>query len=389
MNPKDFRNSSVGKCIKTPQGYWAFVPSPLPPRINYDGGLVSLLSGADRFLGELSGMGRLLPNPYLLIAPYIRREAVLSSRIEGTQASLGDLFLFEAARQEEPKKPDVREVWNYVQAMERGIERLKKLPLSIRLICEIHKVLMEGVRGGGEHDTPGELRRRQNWIGRPGCTLNEAAYVPPPVEETKQALNDWEKHLHSKSDVPPLIQCVLMHYQFEAIHPFIDGNGRIGRLFITFFLCERGYLTQPLLYLSAFFERHREEYYSRLLAISQRGDWQGWIRFFLRGVVTQSKDAVEDAKKILDLHAEYQRLLEGTKRVPESAHRLVDEIFLNPAVSISGLCRKWNISFPSAKAGVTRLLEIGILEETPGRRRNRLFVASKLMELLTATDKKG
>ncbi|MDI6761011.1 MAG: Fic family protein [Candidatus Brocadiaceae bacterium] len=363
------------------------MPNPLPPRINYDGGLVSLLSEADRFLGELSGTGRLLPNPYLLVAPYIRREAVLSSRIEGTQASLSDLFLFEAARQEEPKTPDVLEVWNYVQAMECGIKRLKDLPISIRLVCEIHKVLMEGVRG--ENRTPGEMRRSQNWIGRPGCSPSEATYVPPPVEEMKKALNDWEKYLHSKSDVPPLIQCALMHYQFEAIHPFLDGNGRIGRLLITFFLCERGYLTQPLLYLSAFFEKHREEYYSRLLAVSQKGDWQGWITFFLRGIATQAEDAVTDAKKILKLHAEYQRLLEGTKKVPESAHRLVDEIFLNPMISISGLSHKWNISFPSVKTGVLRLLEIGILIEVPGRKRNKLFIAPKLMELLTATKKEA
>ena len=387
MNPKDFKNLSVGRCIKTPMGYWAFVPNLLPPRISYDEDLVYLLSEAHRLLGELSGRGSNLPNPYLLIAPYIRREAVLSSRIEGTQASLSDLFLFEAARQEKPKTPDVREVWNYVQAMEYGIKRLKDLPISIRLICEIHKILMEGVCG--ENMTPGEIRRSQNWIGRPGCSPSEATYVPPPVEEMKKALQAWEKYLHSKSKEPPLIQCALMHYQFEAVHPFLDGNGRIGRLLITFFLCERRHLTQPLLYLSAFFERHREEYYSRLLAVSQKGDWQGWIKFFLRGVATQAEDAVGDAKKILELHAEYQRLLEGTKKVPESSHRLIDEVFSNPVISISGLSHKWDMPVNSVRTGVFRLIDIGILHEIPGRKRNRLFIARKLMDLLTATNKKG
>lgn len=385
MNPKDFENSSVGRCIRTLGGYWAFVPNPLPPEIHYDN-FASLLSEADRWLGELSGAGRLLPNPYLLIAPYIRREAELSSRIEGTQASLSDLLFFEAGKQKEPKIPDVREVWNYVQAMECGIKRLKELPISIRLICEIHKILMEGVRG--ENTTPGEIRRRQNWIGQPGCTRDEATYVPPPVEEMQQTLNDWQKYLHSKSNEPPLIQCALMHYQFEAIHPFLDGNGRIGRLLITFFLCERGYLTQPLLYLSAFFEKHREEYYSRLLAVSQKGDWLGWIKFFLRGVATQAEDALTDAKKILELHTEYQNLLKGTKRPPVSAHRLIDEIFLNPVISISGLSHKWDMTFNAVKKGVSKLLDIGILHEVPGRKRNRLFVATRLMELLTATDKR-
>lgn len=385
MNPKDFQSSSAGRCIKTSEGYWAFVPNPLPPAINYDEELIYLLSEGNRFLGELSGTGRLLPNPYFLIGPYIRREAVSSSRIEGTQASLDDLFFFEAAEMEEPKVPDVREVRNYVRAMEYGIERLKELPVCVRLIREIHKVLMEGVRG--EHATPGELRKSQNWIGPPGYSGNEATFVPPPVEEMKETLSEWEKYLHSNPNEPPLIQCALMHYQFEAIHPFRDGNGRIGRLLITFFLCEKGCLTQPLLYLSAFFDRFRDEYYSRLLTVSQKGDWPEWIKYFLRGVAAQAKDAISDAKKILDLHAEYQGMVDMSKKIPESAHRLIDEIFLNPVISISGLSKKWNTSFMAVKRGVLRLIDIGILREVTGRKRNRLFIAPKLMELLTATDK--
>ncbi len=385
MNPKDFEKSSSGKCIKTLKGYLAFVPNPLPPAIEYDKNIILLLSEADRLLGELSGTGRLLFNPYLLISPYVRREAVSSSRIEGTQASLNDLFFFEAEKPKEPKAPDVREVQNYVNAMEYGFESLKKLPISVRLIREIHEVLMTGVRGG--HATPGELRQSQNWIGPPGCTLNEATFVPPPVEEMEKSLSDLEKYLNSNPDEPPLIQCALMHYQFEAIHPFLDGNGRVGRLLVTFFLCERGFLTQPLLYLSTFFDRFRDEYYSRLLSVSQKGDWHGWFKFFLRGVINQSTDAIDDSRKILDLHSEYQKALEETKRIPETAHRLIDEIFLNPVISTSGLNKKWKIPFISVKRGIRRLIDLGILQEVPGRKRNKLFVAHKLMALLTTTDR--
>ena len=259
MHPKDFENSPSGKCIKTLKDYWAFVPNPLPPKVKYDTMLNKLLSVADRLLGELSGTGSVLQNPYLLIAPYSRREAVSSSRIEGTQSSRSDLFFYEALEMKEPKTPDVKEVINYVQAMEEGINLIHKLPISTRLICELHGILMKGVRG--KHGAPGELRRSQNWIGPPNCTLNEATYVPPPVEEMNEALSNWEKYVNSDPTEPILIQSALMHYQFEAIHPFIDGNGRIGRLLITLFLYDKGCLTQPLLYLSEFFDKYRNDYY--------------------------------------------------------------------------------------------------------------------------------
>jgi len=361
------------------------MPNPLPPTLSYDRNLTGLLSEADRLLGELSGTGRVLPNPYLLISPYMRREAVSSSRIEGTQASLNDLFFFEAAKQEKPRVPDVREVKNYVEALEYGLDRLKQLPVSLRLVREIHRVLMEGVRG--EEAMPGQFRRTQNWIGPPGCLLNDASFVPPPIDEMKEALGDWEKYFHSGPKEPPLIQCALMHYQFEAIHPFLDGNGRIGRLLITFFLCERGYLAQPLLYLSGYFDRFRDEYYSRLLTVSQTGDWGGWIEFFLRGVASQCIEALSDAKSILALHAEYEEALKDVKRPHETAYRLIDEIFQNPVISISGLSKKWDVPFNSVKRGLMKLVEIGILVEVTKRKRSKLFVAPRLMELLTATDK--
>jgi len=383
MNPKDFEKSPSVQCIKTLEGFWAIVPNPLPPSIKYDKELIRLLSEADRQLGELSGTGMLLPNPYLLIAPYVRREAVSSSRIEGTQASLSDLFFFEAAEKQKPGVSDVREVSNYVSAMNYGLKRLEDLPISVRLIKEIHEKLMEGARG--ERATPGELRRSQNWIGPPGCSLADATFIPPPVEEMKESLSVWEKYLHSDLSEPQLIECALMHYQFEAIHPFLDGNGRIGRLLITFFLCEKGSLSQPLLYLSGFFEKYRDEYYTRLLEVSRKGDWLGWIKFFLRGVSVQCKDALSDAKKILDLHAEYKLALEQTKKVPESAHRVLDEIFVNPIISVSRLSKKWDVDYNAVKTGVLRLIKIDILTEWTGQKRNKLFIAPKLLDLLTAS----
>lgn len=271
--------------------------------------------------------------------------------------------------------------------MEYGLDRLNVLPISVRLIREIHGVLMQGVRG--EHRTPGDLRTSQNWIGPPGCTLNDATFVPPPIKEMDRALSEWEHYIHSNPEEPPLIQCALIHYQFEAVHPFLDGNGRIGRLLIIFFLCERGHLPQPLLYLSSFFDKYRDEYYARLLAVSQKADWPGWLEFFLRGIAAQAQDAISKAKKILELYSEYQRNLAGTKKIPETAPRLIVEIFSNPVISISNLSQKWKVPYNSLKTGVGRLVTIGILREEPGRKRNRLFIAPKLMDLLTERNNEG
>jgi len=384
MKPEDFKNSKSGKCIKTRQGYWAFIPNPLPHKITYDNTMIHMLSEADRSLGELSGTGRLLPNPYILIKLYIRREAVSSCQIEGTQASLNDLFIYEASHLQEVKKSDVQEVKNYVNAMEYGINRLQDLPISTRLIREVHKVLMKDVRGG--HATPGKLRKSQNWIGPPGCLLNDATFVPPPVDEMQNALKEWELFLHSNSTLPPLIQCALMHYQFEAIHPFLDGNGRIGRLLITFFLFEKGFLTQPLLYLSEFFNKYRDEYYSKLLLVSRTSDLKGWVEFFLRGVSVQAQNAVSNAKKILELYEEHRQSVKSSKKVPYSAHRIVDEIFINPVISISRLSKKWNLPFNSVKTGVLRLVKLGILHDDTNKKRNKVFIAKKLLEILTPSE---
>ena len=381
MNPEAFKNSTAGKCIRTisRHPYWAYVPNPLPPKIEMDWELVGLLSKADITLGKLSGAGQLLTNPNLLISPFIRREAVMSSRIENTQSGLEDLFLFEADETQLPPVSDVKEVLNYVRAMEYGIKRLPELPISSRLICEIHEILMKGVRGEGA--TPGLLRTSQNWIGSPGCDLTDATYVPPPEQEMKQYFSDLEKYIHSDPQEPALIQCALVHYQFEAIHPFLDGNGRIGRLLITFMLLEKGLLSQPLLYLSDFFEQHRDEYYRLLLNVSQKGDWKAWFTFFLNGVRQQSEDALSTIQKLLNLQSEYRALATGRK-VPKSVNRLIDYLFASPIISISALSKAWKMPFPTVQRGVDYLIEKGILREITGGQRNRLFVAHEIFDTI-------
>ena len=381
MNPEDFKNSTAGQCMRTIRepAYWAYVPHPLPPKIEVDWELANLLSTAGTKLGELSGASQLLPNPHLLIRPFIRREAVMSSRIENTQSGLDDLFLFEADEGEPPSGSDVNEIINYVRAMEYGLKRLAKLPISSRLIGELHEILMEGVRG--EYATPGEMRRSQNWIGSPGCTLMNATYVPPPLLEMNACFSDLEKYIHSDPMEAPLIQCALVHYQFEAIHPFVDGNGRIGRLLITFMLLERKLLSQPFLYLSDFFEQHRDEYYRLLLTVSQKGDWKAWLTFFLNGVRQQSEDALATIQKLLDLQKQYREVATG-QRVPKIVNRLIDHLFTGPIVSISQLSKTWKMPFPTVKRGVDYLIEKGILVEITGRQRNRLFVANEIFNTI-------
>jgi len=372
-----FKNSLSGRLTRTSGGYWAFVPNPLPPKIEWDNALVSVVSRADIAVGTLSGLGETLPNPHLLIYPFVRREAVMSSRIEGTRSSLSDLLLFEATKIE--RQRDVKEVQNYVSAMEYGLKRLNELPLSLRFIRELHSILMEGVRG--EHATAGEFRQSQNWIGPPGCALNEATFIPPPAPEMQECLNQLEKFLHTEKDLPLLVQLALVHYQFEAIHPFIDGNGRIGRLLITLFLCQRGVLTKPLLYLSAFFERHRQEYYDLLLKISQEGAWREWIEFFLRAVVEQSGDAVSRARRLLDLHHTYTQVSREKKLTP-TAGQLIELIFMRPLLNARAAQEYLNVTFPAAQKALNALVEAEILAEITGGRRNRVYAAKEILEIM-------
>jgi len=379
MDPSSFDNNIHGRLVRTNQGYSAYVPHPLEPDIQLDMELVSILSEADRGLSELAGVARTLPNPHLLIGPFVRREAVLSSRIEGTQASLSDLFFFEAANLRKKEVPDVQEVANYVRALEYGLERVSELPVSLRLIREMHKRLLAGARG--EHQTPGEFRRSQNWIGPPGCTLMDATYVPPPVEEMKQALNVFETYLHTPSRFPPLIRLAMIHYQFEAIHPFLDGNGRIGRLLITLLLCTQRLLPQPLLYLSAFFERFRDDYYNLLLSVSQKGKWENWIRFFLRAVATQARDAIRRSDRLLALWRDY-RIRMQEARASALLLQLVDKLFEYPAITNRRAANRLSITARSAQLNVQKLLNAGILQEATGQQRNRVYIAPEIIRIL-------
>ena len=345
--------------------------------------LAGELSAADRGVSELAGIGRTLPNPYLLIRPFMHREAVLSSRIEGTQASLSDLYFLEAASVPPSPQSDVVEVRNYVRAMEYGLQRLKDLPVCLRLLCEVHEQLMEGI--AGDHLTPGEFRRSQNWIGPPGCTVNDATFVPPPHEDLMSSLGELEKFWHAPSPLPLLLRLALIHYQFEAIHPFLDGNGRIGRLLLTLLLVSENVLPQPMLYLSAYFERHRDEYYRRLLAVSRDGQWIEWISFFLRGVAEQSRDAVRRSEKLLGIWQRYRQQFQ-TARSSASLLKLIDELFHQPYLTISSAKSVLNVTFRSASLNVEKLVTAGILEELPGRTYARVFRAREIIEALEAND---
>lgn len=391
MQPSDFTQDKYGRVVRTPQGYWAYVPNPLPPDIQMDMELARQLSEADRALGELSGVGRTLPNPHLLIRPFVHREAVLSSRIEGTQASLSDLVRFEASQLPlfgawETPTPDprrVREVSNYVKAFEYARDKLTELPVSLRLIRGIHETLMEGVRG--QDKTPGRFRHGQNYVNPVVAPLSEATYVPPPPGEMQEALDAFEKYLHARSDLPPLIRAGLMHYQFEAIHPFWDGNGRVGRLLIVFLLQAEGLLSQPLLYLSAFFEPTREEYYRGLREITQHGRWKQWILYFLRGVASQADDAVRRASRLLELRERHRTDLHQA-RASALLLQLVDELFALPVATNRLVCSKLSITARAAQLHIEKLVRANVVHEITGQARNRVYVAEEILSVVQESE---
>ncbi|MDR0352387.1 MAG: Fic family protein [Opitutaceae bacterium] len=366
-----------GRWVKTLEGHRAYEPFALPPEIVWDARLVRILSQADRSLGRLAGEGRRLPNPHVLIRPFVRREAVYSSKIEGTQATLGELLAAEAGIATERSPEDLREVGNYVAALEHGMRRLKTLPLSLRLVRELHEKLMDGVRGG--HATPGEFRRTQNWIGRPGCTLVDASYVPPPPDALGRHLGDWEKFLHDES-LPPLAHAALMHYQFEAIHPFLDGNGRVGRLLITLCLHARGVLPEPILYLSAFFEATRDDYYGSLRAVTERGEWTGWLEYFLNGVARQSEDALGRAERLNRHLAKWRGdFAGGGSKVPL---QLIDLIGANPFLMPREVERRLGVSYNTVMRAIEALESGGVLEKVGDGKRDRVFCARKILDVL-------
>jgi Fic family protein len=378
MIENDFSGAKSGRLIRTPQEYLAFVPNPLPPAITFDMSLALALSRADAALSELSGLGGQLPNPHLLISPYIKREAVLSSRIEGTKASLSDLLIDELADGggKRAESDDIHEVRNYIRALEHGVSLLPSLPLSLRLIREIHAKLMTGVRG--DKATPGEFRRSQNWIGPAGSTPMTAAFVPPPVHEMTECLGEWEKFLHVRDVMPDLIQCAMMHVQFETIHPFLDGNGRIGRLLVTFFLLERKRLSEPLLYLSAFIDAHKSDYYDLLQRVRTHGDWMSWIRFFLQGVTEVATEAGKQSRELHRLREIYRAQL----RDKPNALGLIDNLFINPYMTIGRAAKILDKTHPTAKAAIAVLEERKILREITGRQWGRYYVCQPVLDAL-------
>ena len=376
----------AGRYVLQPQGYRAFMPTPLPPEppVRLEGELQALLSRADQALGRLDGSIQTLPNPDLFVFMYVRKEAVLSSQIEGTQSSLQDVLAAEARIRTLGRAPDTGEVINYVTAMNYGLERLRTLPISSRLIREIHERLLHGVRGS--HMQLGELRTRQNWIGPAGCALQEATFVPPPHREVPMALGDLETFIHSPGDLPALVQIGLVHAQFETIHPFLDGNGRVGRLLITFLLCQREILRQPVLYLSHFFRQHRSEYYQRLQAVHDAGDWEGWLAFFLRGVADVSAEATQTVQRVLTLREEHRNLVtERLGRAAANGHRVLERLYRQPFLSVSGVQAIIGTSYAPANRLVVRLADLGILEEITGDRRNRVYRYTPYMHILEDT----
>jgi Fic family protein len=359
----------AGHYANQPTGYRAFIPATLPPdpSLRMDSKTIQLLSDADGALGKLDGTASVLPNPDLFVSMYVRQEAVLSSQIEGTQSTLENVIEFEVSAKGAKLPRDIGEVVNYVRAMQYGLGRIKELPFSLRLIREIHGELLKGVRGGDR--TPGEFRRSQNWIGPKGCSLATATFVPPPPHEMQQALGNLETFMRDRGSLPVLVHCALVHAQFETIHPFLDGHGRVGRLLITFLLCHEGKLARPLLYLSLYLKRHHAEYYDRLTAVRESGDWEGWLNFFLQGVKQVSEEATETAMAIHRMRETYRDTLSGDA----AALKLLDYLFLQPIVSAELVKQHLGCSYGKVYTLLWQLSQKGILREATGGKRYRRY----------------
>jgi Fic family protein len=372
MAPRQAKETRSGRFVAQGEGYSAFVPKPLPPTppVDVEAELLGLLEQAGTELGRLDGIARVIPDPHFFVSMYVRREAVLSSQIEGTQSTLEDLLEREIGAGADDRRSDVLDIVNYVQAMNFGLERLQTLPLSLRLIREIHRELLED--GRGSHATSGEFRRTQNWIGPAGARIEQATFVPPPVPEMNKALAELEGFLHEEGRHSTLIAVGLAHAQFETIHPFLDGNGRVGRLLNTFLLVQRGVLRKPLLYLSYYFKLHRTEYYDRLMAVRLKGDWEGWLRFFLRGVVQTAKEASATAEQIFELRESHRSMI-IERGLGDNGLRLLSALFQRPLLNVKLAASILGTTYPTASRLVSGLEEIGILEEITGRERSRIY----------------
>lgn len=386
MAPGTETSARAGRYVRQPAGYRAFIPEPLPPTppVDLSGELQALLSAADRALGRLDGSVLTLPNPDLFVFMYVRKEAVLSSQIEGTQSSLQDLLSAEAQLFDQNLPRDVDEVVNYVAAMNHGLARLSELPVSMRLIREIHAELMKGVRGGRLQ--PGELRTSQNWIGHGGARIDNATFVPPPYHVVPDALGALESFLHHDHSLPPLVKIALAHVQFETIHPFLDGNGRVGRLLITFLLTECGVLHKPVLYLSHYFRRHRQNYYELLQAVRDKGAWEAWLEFFLRGVVEVSGEAADTARRILLLREQHRAAIaDKLGRAAGNGHKVLESLYDRPIVAVNDVLKLTGTTYAAANSLVSRLAELGVLSEMTGYTRNRRFLYAPYIKLFNDT----
>lgn len=377
-----FMNSAVG--------YKSFVPAELPPNppIQYDDELQGLLSLADRKLGRLDGVTQILPNPELFVAMYVKKEAVLSSQIEGTQASFVDVLSTEYNQADDQRHDDVKEVINYVDAMNWGLEQLASFPLSLRLIRNIHARLIHNTRGANKN--PGEFRTSQNWIGPAGCTLNTATFVPPTVPDMNVALGDLELFIHQEDFIPALVKIAMIHAQFETIHPFLDGNGRMGRLLITFWLCQQNILTKPLLYLSFYFKKNRAEYYDRLMAVRKNGDWENWIKFFLRGIAEVSDEATESSRAILKIKEDATNALYKKDRTNSNYQRLLNYLFEQPFIKRSDVEQYLDVSNPTAGSILEVFCQMNILVDcTPDKARNKMYAFGKYLDILNSGTELG
>ncbi len=384
MDTDALKASPRGRVVPTIDDESAFVPDPLPRRLDLPVDLVYLLDEASRAVAMLAGVGETLPNPYLLFRPFLRREAVLSSQIEGTRTTVAELLLFEAAG---PRTApgDAPEVANYVRALEQGLDLLRKLPLSVRLLNEVHRVLLTGVRGGDKR--PGELRQSQVIIGPPGSRIQDAIFVPPPHQLVRDLLGDLEGFINEDLRMPPLVRCALAHYQFEAIHPYLDGNGRLGRLLILLMLCAAGVLPKPLLYLSAYFERNRSAYYDQLLQVSITGEWEPWLQFFLAGVLTEARDALSRSRRLRDLRdAHLETLLKAGASA--NATRLTEELLANPFVTAPLAAALLGVTPAGASRIIERLVGLGIIRYRTGTW-PRVYVAPDVLEAITAERSPG
>lgn len=379
---EDLRRHRAGMYVRQIGGYKAFVPKSLPPNppIRLDDEMLQLLSQADRALGRLDGASEILPNIDLFVAMYVSKEAVLSSQIEGTQASLLDVLAFEADAAFPDNPQDIEEVVNYIHALNHGLRRLDTLPLSRRLMREIHGLLLQGVRGANRH--PGEFRTSQNWIGHQGATIETARFVPPAPSDMHQALDNLESFIHTEKTMPILLKVGIVHAQFETIHPFLDGNGRMGRLLITFILCSEDVLRKPLLYLSHFFKIHRWDYYEYLRKIADEGDWESWLKFFLRGVAEVAQEATTTARKIVQLREKHQNIIATHfARSTGYAYQLLEHLYERPIITVNGAAKVLGLSYANANKLVMKFHDHGLLRQMDKYQRNRRFIYSEYLAM--------